>query len=425
MNDSTVSCSPDPTRWPDVAAAPAGRLSGIRARAAMWLFRRAVGKLDIRVEYPHGADAGPATGRIQPRMIIRRPDQFARRVGSTGLIGFGESFMAGDWTTDDLVGVLTPFAEQASTLIPPALQHLRRLVLPSRPAAEANTQANSRRHIAAHYDLSDELFATFLDETMSYSSGLFDGPPLAAAWPDLVAAQHRKIDRLLDLAGVGPGTRLLEIGTGWGELCLRAGARGAMVTSVTLSAHQRDLARRRVAEAGLSDRVSIELLDYREVTGTYDAVVSVEMIEAVGAQYWPAYFEQLDHVLRPHGRVAIQAITMPHDRMSVSHNTYTWVQKYIFPGGQLPSVDALAETAARHSHLRLTSSMAFGTHYAQTLKLWRERFDAHHDDVRRLGFDRTFERMWRFYLAYSEAGFRAGYLDVHQLVFTRPTEVTR
>ncbi|AZG47284.1 class I SAM-dependent methyltransferase [Gordonia insulae] len=409
-------------RWPDVAALPIGPIAAIRSGAAAWLFRHASRHVDVRVEYPDGEMSGRNCDRVLPRMIVRRPDALARRVGNDGLIGFGEAFMAGDWTTDDLVGVLTPFATRMARLVPRPLQVLRSAVLPKQPSSEDNSTANTRRNIARHYDLSNDLFALFLDDTMTYSSALFADldrgtrPP----WSDLAEAQHRKIDRLLDLAGVGPGTRLLEIGTGWGELCLRAAARGATVRSVTLSSEQQELARRRVADAGYSDKVQIDLCDYRQVDGVYDAVVSVEMIEAVGQKYWPVYFETIERLLAPGGRAAIQAITMPHDRMVATRNTYTWVHKYIFPGGQLTSLKALDAVSRRHTGLRLTESHAMGRHYAETLRLWRERFTGRRDKVAELGFDHTFRRMWEFYLAYSEAGFRSGYLDVHQLVFTRP-----
>ena len=421
----------DARRWPDVAAVPTGAAARVRGRAAAWLFRHATTGIGVRIEFPDGSRRGSKTETVLPRMIVRRPVAFSRRVGSGGLIGFGESFMAGDWTTDDLVGVLTPFAERVARLVPKPLQTLRALVLPRHPADEENTAANTRSNIARHYDLSNDLFATFLDETMTYSSALFDDPSLDAdatqtpkptsqvGFDDLADAQRRKVDRLLDAAGVGPGSRVLEIGTGWGELCLRAAARGATVRSVTLSSEQRALAMQRVDEAGFADRVQIDLLDYRSVTGTYDAVISVEMIEAVGEKYWPIYFSTIDRVLAPGGRVAIQAITMPHDRMRASRNTYTWVHKYIFPGGQLTSLPALRDVTAEHTRLRLRDNLSMGHHYAETLRLWRERFTARRADVESLGFDSTFMRMWQFYLAYSEAGFRAGYLDVHQLVFTR------
>lgn len=411
----------DKTRWPDVARVPTGpraRIAG--AIVADLLFPRVVSRLDVRVEYPDGTVIEPdAPGRILPRMIIRRPDAFARRIGESGLIGVGEAYMAGDWTAPDPVAVLTQFAARIDTLIPAPLQRLRRLVLPGHPVSERNTENNTRSNISRHYDLSNEMFASFLDETMTYSSALFDGLP--ARWDTLAAAQHRKIDRLLDAAGVGPGTRLLEIGTGWGELCVRAAARGATVRSVTLSHEQRACARDRVAEAGFSDSVQIDLLDYRAVDGDYDAVVSVEMIEAVGYDYWPVYFRTLDRLTRPGGSVALQAITMPHDRMLATRNTYTWIHKYVFPGGMLPSEESIDAIAGAETSLRTVDRLRFGDHYAETLRLWRERFLSHGSHVDALGFDATFRRMWEFYLAYSEAGFRSGYLDVQHIVFRKDT----
>jgi cyclopropane-fatty-acyl-phospholipid synthase len=300
-------------------------------------------------------------------------------------------------------------------LISPVLQRFRPLVVVRPPRSQHNSRAQARRNIAEHYDLSNELFAEFLDETMTYSSALFDRLPASPA--NLPGAQRRKIDRLLDMAQVGPGSRVLEIGTGWGELSLRAAARGARVRSITLSAEQQRLAQQRVADAGLSDRVDIDLCDYRDVDGRYDAVLSVEMIEAVGCRFWPTYFRALDRMVTPGGRVAIQAITMPHDRMLATRNTYTWIQKYIFPGGMLPSTEAITAITGRHTRLRTVDMCSLRPHYAETLRLWRERFDLRRGAVAALGFDGVFHRMWQLYLAYSEAGFRSGYLDVYQWTF--------
>ncbi|ALG85735.1 class I SAM-dependent methyltransferase [Gordonia phthalatica] len=409
----------DPRAWPDVAHRPTSRL---RALAAGRLFAAATRRLPISVEYPDGRLGGAASDAVLPRMIVRDPESLFHRLGTSGLIGFGEAYMAGDWTTDDLVGVLTPFAERVAELVPAPLQRLRSLVLPGHPDDEQNTVANTRSNIARHYDLSNELFGAFLDETLSYSSAYFgsDSAAETADWSMLADAQRAKIDRLLDQAGVGEGTRLLEIGTGWGELCLRAAARGAHVRSLTLSSEQRELALERVAAAGFADRVSVDLLDYRLVDGEYDAIVSVEMLEAVGREFWPAYFRTLDRVLVPGGRAAVQVITMPHARMLASEGTYTWVHKYIFPGGQLPSIEALREVTTAHTGLDLVDEKAMGCHYARTLRLWRERFVRSDAVIADLGFDSVFRRMWTFYLAYSEAGFRSGYLDVYQLGFTKP-----
>ena len=405
----------DPDRWPDVAVA-AG--SPGRAAVASAVFGAAVVRLPLRVRVPDGSLHG-AGGPGTPVMRIHRPREFFRRIGASGLIGFGESYMAGEWDSPDLTALLTVFAAHAAELVPPRLQRLRRLAVRRQPPDDLQTVAGARRNIGRHYDLSNELFALFLDETMTYSSAIFgtgaDGAPVAS---DLAEAQRRKIDRLLDRAGVGPGCRVLEVGTGWGELAIRAARRGATVRSVTISREQQAFAARRVAEAGLAGRVRVELRDYRDVDGRFDAICSAEMLEAVGERYWDTYFAALDRHLTPGGRIGLQTITMAHDRMLATRHTYTWIQKYIYPGGLLPSVTAIQASLAR-TRLRITGREDFGAHYAETLRIWRERFGAQGAEVARLGFDEVFTRMWNFYLCYSEAGFRAGYIDVSQLTLAR------
>jgi cyclopropane-fatty-acyl-phospholipid synthase len=399
-------------------------VNGISGRIADMLLRRAVARLPLRLRYPDGTIVGAADPTL-PTMVIHRPDALARRIGKYGLIGFGESYMAGEWDSADpadLARLLTAFANSMAELIPPALQRLRPLAVVRHPRSMYNSLTQAKDNVAEHYDLSNDLFAEFLDETMTYSSALFES--VHPDWSELTEAQHRKIDRLLDSARVGPDSHVLEIGTGWGELCIRAAERGAHVHSITLSAEQQHLAQQRVAEAGLSDRVLIELKDYREVDGLYDAVVSVEMIEAVGYRFWSTYFAALDRLVSPGGRVAIQAITMPHDRMLASRNTYTWIQKYIFPGGLIPSVEAVVGITERDTRLRTVGMLSLRPHYAETLRLWRERLDEHSEAISALGFDATFQRMWELYLAYSEAGFRSGYLDVYQWTFAPTGSVT-
>ncbi|WP_327071099.1 cyclopropane-fatty-acyl-phospholipid synthase family protein [Kitasatospora sp. NBC_01302] len=411
--------SADPRHWPDVARVPRVPL---KAAVARRLLRRIARRRGVRVQLPHGRLLEPAPATA-PVLRLHRPDAFFHRVGESGLIGFGESYQAGEWDSPDLVALLTELATAPETLVPTGAQWLRRLYVQRTPATEVSTPDNARTNIHRHYDLSNELFALFLDPTLSYSSALFPtGPGEApvASWESLAAAQHRKIDRLLDLARVGVGSRVLEIGTGWGELAIRAAARGARVVSLTLSEEQLALARRRIADAGLADRVEVRLCDYRAAEGEFDAVVSVEMIEAVGRPFWPAYFATIDRVLAPGGRAALQAITMPHQRMLASSGTYTWILKYIFPGGQIPSLEAIRQTTDRYTGLRVAVCDSFGPHYAETLRLWRERFTDHADEVGALGFDQVFQRMWELYLAYSEAGFRTGYLDVQQILLTRP-----
>ncbi|KJS61449.1 class I SAM-dependent methyltransferase [Streptomyces rubellomurinus] len=419
----SAAATADPQHWPDVARVPR---TPLKATVARRLLRRIARRRGLRVELPNGRLLEPAPAGA-PVLRLHRPDAFFHRVGMSGLIGFGESYQAGEWDSPDLVGLLTELATAPETLVPTGAQWLRRLYVKRPPAGELSTPDNARTNIHRHYDLSNELFALFLDPTLSYSSAVFAtdpaGAPLASS-ENLAQAQHRKIDRLLDLAGVGAGSRVLEIGTGWGELAVRAAARGARVVSLTLSEEQLALARRRIAAAGFTDRVEVRLCDYRAAEGEFDAVVSVEMVEAVGRPFWPAYFATIDRVLAPGGRVALQAITMPHERMLASSGTYTWILKYIFPGGQIPSTEAIRQATARHTGLRVAACDSFGPHYAQTLRLWRERFTERADEIAALGFDQVFQRMWELYLAYSEAGFAAGYLDVQQILLTRP-EPTR
>jgi cyclopropane-fatty-acyl-phospholipid synthase len=406
------------SRWPDVDTVPRAPLRG--AVAAM-LLRLVADRVPVRIV----TDDRPMPPG-SPVLRLRRPDAFRRRVGATGLIGLGEAYQAGDWDADDLAGLLTAAAGAMSGSLGglrklARLRHvpwLRSLHGARSPKEEENTLDGARRNIQRHYDLSNEMFALFLDETMTYSSGLFTGPDD----DDLAGAQRRKIDRLLDLTGVGDGTRVLEIGTGWGELSIRAARRGARVHTITISAEQQALAQQRVVAAGVADRVTIELRDYRQVEDTagYDAIVSVEMIEAVGQRYWPAYFGAIDRLLAPGGRAGIQAITMPDERLRYATDTYTWVQKYIFPGGVLLSVEEVERQLAAGTGLRLAESRAFGSSYAMTLRLWRDRFLANAEAVGELGFDETFRRTWEYYLAYCEAGFVSGEIDVCQLILDRP-----
>ncbi len=398
---------PERNRWPDLADVPRAPL---RAAVAAQLVKFVLARVD-----------GPA-------LRVNRPGDFHRRLGARGMIGLGEAYQAGDWDSNDLAGLLTAAATEmlsgrlAGVRRLARLRHLpglRPLLGGRMPAADENTVDGARRNIGRHYDLSNQLFALFLDETMAYSSALFSDDGDGDADADLAAAQRRKIDRLLDHSGVGAGTRLLEIGTGWGELAIRAARRGAEVHTITISEQQYALATQRVAEAGLADRVTIELRDYRDLTAEhgYDAIVSVEMIEAVGERYWPAYFATLDRMLAPSGRVGLQAIVVSDDRLRAARSTYTWLQKYIFPGGVMLSVSEVERQLSR-TGLRLVERHAFGRHYARTLRLWRERFLAAQAAVAGLGFDETFRRTWEYYLAYCEAGFVAGELDVEQLILS-------
>jgi cyclopropane-fatty-acyl-phospholipid synthase len=394
------------TRWPELAQPKRAMVFAALARS---VFRRAVDRAGVLVKLPDGSCFGSVSG---PLLEIRRPEAFFSRLGRDGKIGFGEAYMAGDWEAPHLGDVLEALARQIDTLVPPKLQWIRRMYEPRLPKEEDNDHDGARRNIARHYDLSNDLFATFLDGSMTYSSALF-APGVDET---LAQAQARKIDRLLDATGVGRGTRLLEIGTGWGGLALRAARRGARVTSVTLSQEQASFARRRIEEAELTAAVDVRVEDYRDVTGQFEAVVSIEMLEAVGERWWPEYFSALERRLVPTGRIGLQTILMAHDRLLATKASWTWIHKYIFPGGLIPSEQAIRQTVADHTKLQVLDQLHFGESYGTTLRHWRQTFDARAERVDALGFDRTFRRMWDFYLAYSEAGFRTGYLDVAQFV---------
>lgn len=411
----------DPDRWPGLDRVPA---VPVRARVARRIFAGAVRDVPLNVVGTTGELVGGGGGPGAPVMRLSRPREFFQRLAADGLIGFGESYQTGAWDAeggetpgDELVRVLSAFAAHLTDLVPRPLQRLRRAYDRRFPAGQSGDAAGARRNIAHHYDLSNDMFARFLDPSMTYSSALFE--PGEAGLARLEEAQHRKVDAILDATDVGAGTRLLEIGTGWGTLAIRAARRGARVVTVTLSQQQRELALRRIAEAGLGGSVDVLLADYREIEGSYDAIVSVEMIEAVGERYLPDYFAAIDRLLAPGGRVGIQAITMADERMRATSRSYTWIHKYIFPGGMIPSVEAIQRTLAAHTSLRLTRRYDFGDAYAATLRAWRERFERNWQSIRELGFDEVFHRTWRFYLAYCEAGFATDYLGVAQLTLTR------
>jgi cyclopropane-fatty-acyl-phospholipid synthase len=397
-------------------------VDNLRTRIGTKIARRVVkaasGRVDARFILPDGTTWG-SSDPTAPALFLADPESFYRRLARDAKMAFGEAYVAGDWAPvagTDLADLLTPFAARLQDLVPAPLRRMRGVIDRRLPHDTRNTRFGARNNISAHYDMSNELFATFLDETMTYSSAWFVDPERES----LEEAQARKLDAMLDYAQVRDGTRVLEIGSGWGSLAIRAAKRGAQVTTITLSEQQAHLANQRVKKLGLDPLVDVRLLDYRDVQGQFDAIVSVEMIEAVGEEFWPSYFKAIDDHLAPGGRVAIQAITMAHDRMLATRNSYGWIQKYIFPGGLIPSITAIEEVCRMQTSLRITHRRELGVHYAETLRRWRLRFMAHWDDVTRLGYDEDFRRIWEFYLAYCEAGFRSRYLGVSQIRMARP-----
>lgn len=386
----------------------------IRASVAKQLHRRIAPHVNVRVILPNGEVLGPNQSGL-PTMHIHS-ENFYNRLGNDLKIGLGESFMAEEWSAEpDLADVLTPYAERLLHIVPAWMRKFRKFFEPFQPKHEENHLEGSKSNISRHYDLSNELFALFLDETMSYSAANFATDK--ATFENLAKAQIRKIEGILDFANVKAGMHILEIGTGWGQLAMQAAYRGAKVHTITLSKEQKALAEERIARAGLSNLITVEIRDYRDLVGEYDAVVSVEMIEAVGEKYWPTYFNAISKHLKSGGRFGLQAITMPHDRLLASKHAYTWIHKYIFPGGIIPSLEVIDEYTK--PTMKLVDSRSIRMGYAETLRLWRERFMQNQAKVSALGFDGEFERMWQYYLAYSEAGFRAEHLDVWQLGYEK------
>ncbi|WP_427894992.1 class I SAM-dependent methyltransferase [Kribbella sp. GL6] len=415
---------PETETWPTLARP---RSNPVRRYGAATAIRLIAKDLPATIHL----DSNRSYGLGGPAMRVHRTAAFLDRLGQDAGSGFGEAYLAGDWDPEpgtDLADLLVPFAERFSNeetrhLLPKWAQSLRWLVTRSQPGEQENDRAGARENISRHYDLSNAMFSEFLDPTLTYSAAYFGadaGLDLASAsYDELTAAQLRKLDSILDAAGVQSGSRVLDIGCGWASLAIRAAQRGAWVTAITIASQQALLAQRRIAEAGVGDRVQVALRDYRDQIGEFDAVLSVEMIEAVGEKYWPVYFDAIERRLAPGGVGVVQAIVMPHERMLATRNTFTWVQKYIFPGGLIPSIKVIEEVTAQHTGLRAEVVRHLGADYARTLRIWRNRFIEHWPAIGALGFDDTFRRMWEFYLAYSEAGFRTGYLDDVQLLLTR------
>ncbi len=341
-----------------------------------------------------------------------RSGRVARRYLTGGSLGFAESFIDGDWDTPDLATLLALLSLNEHAWGDGyfgGLWHrwLRRVQHLLRP----NTRGGSRRNIYAHYDLGNEFFAAWLDPSMTYSSALFAGGA-----DDLESAQRAKYRSLAQEIAVGPGQKVLEIGTGWGGFAVTAAKEfGARVTSITVSSAQAEYARARIFREGLNEQVEILLQDYRDVKGRYDRIASIEMFEAVGERFWPTYFATLRDRLLPGGAAGLQLITIADQYFEAYRRNVDFIQAYIFPGGMLPSPGALDRQAAR-AGLKRTSEIGFGDCYARTLALWSERFQEAWPAIGELGFDERFRRIWTYYLAYCEAGFRTRSIDVVQTV---------
>ncbi|SBT40414.1 class I SAM-dependent methyltransferase [Micromonospora narathiwatensis] len=354
-----------------------------------------------------------------PSITVTDPGDFAARLLHAGTLGFGEAFIEGSWRggdgtgslreeTDEVVDWLAVYADKLAAR-EPAASFAGRLGWRWRlPRAVTNTKDGSRRNVALHYDLPPEFFRLFLDPGLTYSCADFRRAN------SLEAAQLHKINGLLDLAEVRSGCRLLDVGCGWGSLLAEAAARGAESTGITVSRRQYEYCLSRFGGATGFGAASVLLEDYRDHSGEYDSITSVEMIEAVGSAYWVGFFRKLGSLLASDGTIALQVITFPDGRMKRSIGNYSWVDRYIFPGGELTSIEEIDRILQRHTGLELTETRRLSSSYARTLRDWRHQFCARLEDVQKLGFDERFIRVWALYLAYFEAGFRVRYLDVWQ-----------
>ena len=350
--------------------------------------------------------------------IIVHDTAFARRCLAGGDVGFAESYMDGEWSTPDLTAVLRYFSDNFDAVGQGRLARGRvlvRLINRLRHALNRNSKTGARRNIASHYDLGNDFYAAWLDPSMTYSSGLYASPNSS-----LEQAQAAKYDAICQSLQLGPDSHILEIGCGWGGFAEHAArTTGARITCLTISEAQGDYARARIAAAGLSDRVDIRLEDYRDHCGAYDGVASIEMFEAVGERYWPDYFAKIQSVLKTGARAALQIITIDDALFDSYRKRADFIQRYIFPGGMLPSEQALREQVAQ-ADLRYDGTQYFGQDYARTLNAWAKRFNEAWPEIAPLGFDLPFKRMWNFYLSYCEAGFMGERINVGQFVLTKP-----
>jgi len=407
----------------DYVQCDAGRRIGLLDHWARGLFLR----LMSTIHYGHVVvvDDGKrhefgALGRAdEPSVYVNiHHERCYRAVVLRGSIGAGEAYMQGHWTCDDLVSLIRIVIRNGSVFerIDKGWSRLAAPFTRLRHWLRRNTPAGSRRNIAAHYDLGNDFYALFLDETMTYSCGIFESA--ASSLREASVAKYERVCKKLQLT---PDDHVLEIGSGWGGFAVHAASvYGCRVTTTTLSKAQQKLVRQRVIDAGLQDRVEVLLQDYRELRGVYSKIVSIEMIEAVGHANLVSFFQRCSELLRADGQMLIQAITIPDHRLDAYVHTPDFINTYIFPGGSLPSIASMALASARASELRITHLEDLTPHYATTLRAWRLRFLAQLERVRSLGFPTEFIRMWEYYLSYCEGGFLERYTGVVQIAFSKP-----
>jgi cyclopropane-fatty-acyl-phospholipid synthase len=371
----------------------------------------ALGECVLGVPAANPADTLHATAHVYDAA-------FYRNVAGNGSVGAGEAYMDGLWHCDDLVALMRMLVRNRDLLdaMETGLARLGGMLMKTWHTFRRNTRRGSRRNISAHYDLGNDFFRLFLDANMMYSSAIF-----AHADESLEIASTRKLDRICRKLALSPADRVVEIGTGWGGFAIHAARNyGCHVTTTTISCEQHDLARERIHAAGVADRVEVLLEDYRDLSGRYDKLVSIEMIEAIGHQYLDDYFGKVGALLENHGMALIQAITIEDHRYTQALRAVDFIKRYIFPGCFIPSIGAMLDSATRNSDMKLFNLEDIGPSYALTLAAWRERFHNRLADVRALGYDERFVRMWDFYLAYCESGFRERSTGDVQMLLARP-----
>ncbi|WP_417545528.1 class I SAM-dependent methyltransferase [Marinobacter sp.] len=376
------------------------------------------GMLTIRQSGMDDLVFGDGNTKHWPAELIVHDQSTWRDLLTGGSVGAAEAYVAGDWSSPDLTALLrfftrnidrmNEFEDKFSWVTKPALKGLHWL--------NRNTKDGSRKNISAHYDLGNDLFETFLDPTMMYSSAIYPSEEST-----LEEAAVHKLDTICQKLDLQPNDRVIEIGTGWGGFAIHAAKHyGCHVTTTTISKEQLELAQDRVCSEGLEDRITLLFDDYRDLAGQFDKLVSIEMIEAVGPQFLDSYFSQISALLKPDGLALVQAINMPEQRYLRALKNVDFIQRFIFPGSFIPSFGAILESVRNESNLVLTHSEDTGFHYARTLRDWCERFMANREQLESKGYDQAFRRLWNFYFAYCEAGFSERAIGVSQLVFAKP-----
>lgn len=389
-------------------------------------YLRGIKEGTLDVSFSDGTKKTYGNGQLPKAELMIENSRFFKRMALYGDIGFAESYMDGDFETSDLTALITLALINSKTLATKSEDKTSSRFVNLMPQLNKikhwmrkNSKTQSQKNISEHYDLSNDFFELMLDETMMYSSAVFEKPE-----ESLHEAQKRKISLLADKLRIKPGAKVLEIGSGWGAMAIHlAKEKQCSVTTVTLSKEQKALCEKRFIEEEVEKQVEVLLKDYRDLDGTFDAIIAVEMFEAVGKEYFDIFFKKCEALLKPSGVLVMQIITMPDQRYAAYSKGTDFIQKYIFPGGHLPSVGKILESTSTHTRLNLLHMEEFTEDYAKTLRLWHETFMHKLDDVKKLGFDDYFIRMWKMYLSYCEAAFITRNINLVQVTFTRDQNI--